>query len=346
MRRGPWLIEGIFIAAEVPGAPLATALANARASAGGTVALENCVERVLGLHADLEAREVFHPDLHGGNLIVRTREAGDEFTLVDLHAIRLLGRCRRGLPWWRERMRAKLAFSLWKLLDRREFEAVLEKLAPGLEARLLEKVHDMERRRLRSRSRRCVLRSSGFRLDRRGAWRVWRRREVPCPELIALADSGVSGPQRLRVDGELLEVCVWRRSWPGWLSEWKNLHALGVRGVPVPRAHACLSRRRLGGRCEAVLVTEDLRDLQRLAGDGVAKDPGSLLNAALATAERLHGHGLSARPARLRVREGPSGVQVLALPMETRIPDRELPVEQRRVERDRLRAMICAADGI
>jgi len=345
-RRGPWLVEGIFIAEEVGGEPFAKALAHARESSAGDAAVRAWVEDLLALHARLETRAVFHPDLHGGNLIARADDPDARLVLVDLHAVRLLGRLGRGLPLWRRRMRTKLAFSLWKLLDRSAFEHALQQLAPGAEARLLAGIRARERRRLRSRSRRCVVPSSAFRRERSGAWRGWRRREVPAPDVLALVASGASGPQRLCVDGELRKVCVWRRAWPAWFREWKGLHALRVRGVPAPRAHACLSRRRLFALREAVLVTEDVEDLQPLAGEGAEAPPAPLLDAAMGTAQRLHAHGLSARPERLRVRVRFSEVEVLALPMEARVPDRALSDSQCRAERERLRSLLGAGDGV
>lgn len=332
-RKGPWLEDAFFIAGEVPGAPYAEALAGLRSELGGVSVL---LRETAALYQRLESAGIVHPDLHAGNLLVRLVGGAPKIALVDLHAIRFPHVATRAA---RRRVRAKLAHSLWQLLDESEFEEALQLLAPGREAVVRRDVVRAERMRLRSRTRRCLLSSTQFERERAGDWKIWRSREVSVAELLALlarTSEGSPHVARLTVGGEPRDVLVWRRPRPGWLSVWKGLHALGVREVPTWTAHACLHRRRLGRLCEAVLVTEHLPDARPLEQ---AHPDEALARAACATAERLHRAGLAARAQRLYARRVEAGWQVLAAPQRGQVPDRPVSSAQASRELAALRAL-------
>jgi hypothetical protein len=332
-RRGPWLVDGFFVAAELAGEPFHDAAMALRSRPGGVAAL--LTETVALYHALANSR-ILHPDLHGGNMLVRDEAGAPRIGLVDLHSLRF----PRVGPLARSRMRRKLAHSLWGVLEDDEFESVLSQLAPGREDALREQVARVERVRLRSRSRRCVIDSTRFAVEREAGWNVWRRREVSQEALLALAADGEpSGARSLEIDGEECPVWLWRRRRPGWLPVWRGLHALGVRGIPTWTAWACLQRRSRGWLREAVLITEPLSGAVRL--DRLDPDlPGEedLMRAALATAGQLHRHGWDARVDVLFARRELEGWQVLCAPRGFRFPDRPLSSARASRELDLLRA--------
>lgn len=254
-RRGPWPGDAWFVAGEVPGLPFREALAGLRAQGPAQVAA--LLGETAALVGRLEAAGLAHPDLHGANLLVREGACGPRVALIDLHALRV-GRLRARLARWRAR--AKLAHSLWLLLREEELALALRLLAPGRERGLARAARRIERRRVRSRSRRCVRSSSGFARERAGGWRVFRRRLVPLQELLRLAADGADrggAPLSLRVNGAPRPVRLVRRRLGGGLADWRRACALEVRGAGAPRVYACLQRRFLGRLREALLVVED-----------------------------------------------------------------------------------------
>jgi len=332
-RSGPWLTDGFFIAAELAGVPYHDAASALRRRPGGMAAL---LRETVSLYHALARSRILHPDLHGGNMLVRDEAGTPHIGLVDLHSLRF----PRVGPFARARMRRKLAHSLWGVLQQDEFESALSQLAPGHESALREQVERVERVRLRSRSKRCVTDSTRFAVEREAEWRIWRRRDVPRETLLALvSDAEPSGPRRIEIDGEKRLVWLWRRERPGWLPVWRGLHALGVREIPTWTAWACLQRRRWGRQREAVLITEPLTGAVRLDRlDAERRGEEGLECAALSTARQLHRCGLDARDDALFARPDARGWQVLCPPRGFRFPDRPLATAQASRELHRLRA--------
>ena len=137
-------------------------------------------------------RGLHHRDLHTNNILVRATEGEKpEVRFIDLHSGRVtkLGARRRmeGL--------VKLTHALRRVSTRTDQLRILQAYngsdpVPGLEGRstfhrLAEGVERLERRRLRSRTRRCVVSSSAFRIDRTDEFRIHRRTEVPTAFLLA-----------------------------------------------------------------------------------------------------------------------------------------------------------------
>jgi hypothetical protein len=330
-RRGPWLTDGFFVAAELAGEPYHDAARALRSRPGGIEAL---LRETVALYHALATSRILHPDLHGGNMLVRDEAGAPRIGLVDLHSLRFP---RLG-PLARSRMRRKLAHSMWGVLQQDEFEAVLSQLAPGREDALREQVARVERVRLRSRSRRCVIDSTRFAVEREADWSVWRRREVSREALLSLASDGAPpGPRTLEIDGEKCLVWLWRRRRPGWIPVWRGLHALRVREIPTWTAWACLQRRRWGRMRDAVLITEPLTGAVRLDRlDAEQRSEEDLTRAVVATARRLHRCGLGARDDALFARREPEAWQVLCAPRGFRFPDRPLPADRASEELDRL----------
>jgi len=335
-RRGPWLHDAFFVADEAPGVPYAELLAALRAESGDVTSL---LGATVDLHDRLRDAGFDHPDLHGGNMLARLDGGTPRIVLVDLHSIRLPRRFPRRSG---SRMCAKLAHALWRLLSDDEFEFALERLALDDAPALRQRVARLERIRLRSRSRRCVLTSTRFARERAGGWAIWRRREVERDALLSLlsrSGGAALAVERLDVGGKTRDVSVWRRIGRSWLPQWKSLHALSVREIPTWQAYACARRRRFGLLRESVLVVEHLPDAIPLDRADPARDAPALQRAALETAARLHRSGLGARPEDLfALREG-SGWRVLRAAVRGAIPDRPVADACASRERDALVAL-------
>ncbi|MEZ6186013.1 MAG: lipopolysaccharide kinase InaA family protein [Planctomycetota bacterium] len=279
------------------------------------------------------AAGVWHPDLHLANFLVRP-DGG--LVTLDLHSVRL-----RGGPLGvgaQVGLLGKLAHS-FGLLDPRTaawgreelewFVAAYAERVPAvgrpdaLFARLWGAAIDLERRRLASRDRRCLVNSTEYAVQGVRGRRMWRRREVSAQTVWLALDEPAQAvvhahPKRrsrietLRAPAELAEQGAelvrklylfphWRARLAGFFGEpqplraWKAARACEVRHVPVPR-HYALVLEGIVPRLGSVLM-EKLADVTMphvwLQGDGVtpgrrqrlARRFGTLLG-------RFHAQGL------------------------------------------------------
>jgi tRNA A-37 threonylcarbamoyl transferase component Bud32 len=242
-----------------------------RARAGGKPEL---LARLAALSLRLHGAGILHRDLHGGNLLVRRRGADYELFVIDLH--RASAGTRPG-PGARLRNLAFFLHSLSKVTDAADRRFFLERYAEGGGGRVGPErapavehaIGRLERRRIASRSRRCVLESSRFTVERSGELRGFRRRDLPRAELdeaLARAEAALApgrpGPDvlkrrkpgrrtelaRVRAGGRALVVKRYApRPLPlgpaRGLGAWKAGNALLVRGVPAAEPLAFVTDR-------------------------------------------------------------------------------------------------------
>jgi tRNA A-37 threonylcarbamoyl transferase component Bud32 len=254
----------------------------------------------------------WHRDLHAGNVLVAPHpETGlPRLVLVDLQKLRVLP---VPVPW---ALRVRdLAFLLPASPEEPETasgQAIAEAYLGEPPARSVEQVGALveraamrrRRRRLRSRGRRCVVPSTGFRIDVARGRRVFRRADVG-PEVVDAAlqahleATGADGSLPTRVEGlrggpppgpsarpfqrgqggdevgspALAPVTVTAfagaglrgGSHPG-MRAWRGAHALLLRGFDTPAPLALVEERRLGWVSRSFLVArwEDVRGLSEL----------------------------------------------------------------------------------
>ena len=246
---GPGITEWVHVARAVDGLRLDERLRELSADPGARRAL---LDATLDLASRLDDAGFVHADLHDGNLLARRGDDLAALTLVDLRAVTrpTLARDRA-----RRAARVKLAHSLWLLLPDDEFEPLLARLGDGDEAGLRQAIADLETVRLRSRTRRCVVESSRFAVERAEGWRVFRRRDLPHDSLLAAVrrlDETTAGGSELRL-GDLDARLQRRRG--SQRRHWLELHGREVRGQPGPRGLAYLERRRAVFRRESLLFT-------------------------------------------------------------------------------------------
>ncbi len=166
-------------------------------AAAAQAARESAIRALAAVLARLHDAGWYHRDFHPGNILVRRSPAGPSpddaprLVLLDLHkAVKLPTATPR-----RARIRdaAQLAHALRDVVpdpDREAFVAAYAALLPpasaaGFPAAVAREEARRERVRLRSRGARCVRRSTGFRIERRGPLRIYRRTDVPAEAVLS-----------------------------------------------------------------------------------------------------------------------------------------------------------------
>jgi len=236
---------------------------------------------------------ISHPDLHPGNFLVT---GDDELAILDLHAAKRVGR----FPAFCQRVRdiAKLQVSMddpaITVRDRVRFaraylgdDAAREELS-ALLYHAYNYAGYLREKHIRSRSRRCVVKSKVYTNERTSLGRVFRKRAMPLEAVakaLALHRRVLAG----EAEGEVLKsarktnvtfvpmdgslgverLCVkeWVRPALAMLlpkrlrhrpamRSWRASLGLAVRGVPAPEAHALVMGR---GR-RSYVIMEALRD--------------------------------------------------------------------------------------
>ena len=366
-------VESFLVTLGVTGVGLHAMLESFAVSSGEDNAARRMrLTRALGdlLHALHESR-ISHPDLHGGNLLVL--EPNDELFTMDLHAVRLY----RRLP-----QRARLqnvgfvcaAFNdpVLTATDRLRFIHAYAGtgLTRGGLRRLMDavgvRVQRILERRVRSRSRRCMVHSSVFTNERTPQGRVYRQRTMPVEETLravelhrdVLAGKGAGEILAQTAHGALTAI-EWgrppgdRRLWVRrfvagkWarllparlrhragLAAWKASLGLAVRGIAAPEALAFI----LGKGAESHLIMHPVEDavpldawLRRMACTPPAARR-KLLRAAAASWDRYFRSAIVHRrltPEHILVRETADGPQFVLCGLEhVRFP-RRAPLDRK-----------------
>lgn len=231
---------------------------------------------------------LFHQDLHAGNILVGMD--GKKLYLIDLHRSRFLRSISKRRSTWNL---AQLFYSLKGWLSREEKKAFLqgyddeEDVFKGGLEQGLEKIgrqeEKMQRRHMRSRTKRCLKESGGFYVVKEDGWRIWGRREWKLQQLLkivarhrAIVAKGKEG--LIKADHRTAitlfgyketRLCVKEYRCQGLWQSWKELfrgskarrgwlmgNGLVVRGIGEIIPQALLERRRRGLLQEAFLIME------------------------------------------------------------------------------------------
>jgi tRNA A-37 threonylcarbamoyl transferase component Bud32 len=281
-----------------------------------------------------------HRDFHGGNLLVNGPPERPRLHLIDLHSARRRGRVSERARW---RDLVKLLHSLRADATSDERLRIAEAYAQAadaptrvarwradgtLGARIEGALADLERVRVKSRTARCLVRSTAFDVSRVAGCRVHHLRTLAAADAVALAeahcrDVAARAPgvlkdqrrsalsrQRLGAQGVIVKQyrdVGWERVRnlvrPRALSAWVAGHGLRVRGFDAAQPLALVLRGRGLAMRDAFLVMEDLDPARR--ADLVALDryagreaparrteKRALVAAAAALVRRLHAAGV------------------------------------------------------
>jgi tRNA A-37 threonylcarbamoyl transferase component Bud32 len=322
------------------------------------------LQRAAQFIARVHGEGVFHGDLHAGNLLVAGTK-GDRLYLLDLHRVRWGRRLTWGQRLWNL---AQLLGSLGDLDPGEETGFVRAYLAregggrePGSVLGTLKGLREgMARRHQRSRTRRCLVESSGFVARRSGQWRFFARRGFPlgafprilqdarsviCPtdgRSLKLARESRVTAHLTHVGGRPLDLCVKEYPYRGLLHAvrcsikpsrarafWKGCWGLRVRGFGVPDPHLMWERRRLGVLLGCGVITEMVR-LGRGMDRYVRETPPSvwrpLIPFLAETLARMHATGVFHRDLKagnVLIEAGGQGRRVVFLDLEAvRFPRR------------------------
>lgn len=253
--------------------------------------------------AGLHTAGVTHPDLHPGNLLIRTGPDGPSFFLIDVHDIQLGRPLKRGA-----RARNLVLFNRWFQLrtnrsDRLRFwRAYAEPVVDPEEARRIERATDRSVIGLwASRDGRCLRENRHFRQVGRGSLTGFMVRDLELGSVASfLADPdapfAAEGSEILKASRSAT-VCVvtvptaagpramvYKRFQvtdatdylaalfrpPPALRSWQNGHALIDRGLPTPRPWLVLHRKCMGVPGVGYLLTDFLPETRHLR-DAVQK---------------------------------------------------------------------------
>lgn len=188
---------------ELPGA----SLLGPRLVAAAPPELGALLDALASLAGRLHDAGLWHRDLHTGNVLVaEAAGAAPDLALVDVQRVRALP---FALPAaLRARDLALLYYDLGLLVgDARE--QLLARYPGSVSVSAVARAAARYgRRRLRSRGRRCVRSSTGFRVERAGSLRIYRRADAPAEAIHAVLEAHRSkapasrrGPVRTRIEG-------------------------------------------------------------------------------------------------------------------------------------------------
>ncbi len=222
---------------------------------------------------------LLHRDFQPGNVLVQTEGGSWKFNLIDLHAAGAGRLTRRREAWALAKLLGDLSKEWLDLADRRRFLDVYLDGRPdaGLAADV-ERLIGWERSRvMNKRSRLCLENSEQFAVERKGPWKVFRRRTVRLDDVLAVVEKGVrtvpvegSGPMSLHVKHisgisvgqNLKDIFQGSRGRCAYAA----LAGFEFRGLDAPVPVALVESRPNGMLRGSFLVTERIEDAADLAG--------------------------------------------------------------------------------
>ncbi len=294
--KGVVLAGAVITGAIADAYPLVEALSGEKGFCAG-IPREDFVREMGRFVARLHAARIFHHDLHGDNILVLPRPGSPGWYLLDLHRLNWSRSPSLGERLWNL---AQLLVSLAGRLTPIEEEEILREylmsaqqavsLSEGL-ARVRRQKEKITGRHERSRTRRCLVESSGFKVLRVDRMKVFSRREFPSgilqdllqearsvkepydPRALKLSPtSRLTSHQRL-LDGNPYRLCVKEYPRRGFLHTlrsslvqskarrfWRGWWGLRVRGFGVPEGYLLWEARRLGLVVGCGVVTEAVEE--------------------------------------------------------------------------------------
>lgn len=261
--------------------------------------MDELLESLGGLVRWLHSAGFWHPDMHTGNVLVDSRVIPPKLWLVDLHSVGHASRLSH-----RRRMKdlAKLIFSLRGFLEEPQLRKLLAAYEPGtaeneirqLLAKLLKACDSLDKRRVRSRSKRCLKTSGRFVVERKGDKKLYRRREFDADTVLNAVNRheeacSVKGPEFVKAtskssmtsfslaERDATRVYVKEFSNSGFVKfmetvfythrgkrAWKAANRLGVLGIPCAEPVALVERRGFGMLQASYLLMENIPEADQL----------------------------------------------------------------------------------
>lgn len=240
-----------------------------------------------------------HPDFHAGNVLIESGGSHPRLCLIDLHAVR---RVLGAIPYGRMADLAKLVHALRGSLDESQFMQVLAGYRPEASEtelrRMLRKIFaatdSLERRRIVSRSKRCLKTSGSFVVERSGERKIYRNRDFSDEMVVdalrrhkeVLASEGPGLVKRTSKSALTLFTMSGLEGRNVYVKEfenrgfkrrletlfyvhrgkrgWKAGHMLKILGVPCSEPLALVEERKNGMLDTSYLIMEEITGADRL----------------------------------------------------------------------------------
>lgn len=286
-RRFGILLESALLTEEAPDSrPLSEVLRSC-----GDAARDGLLRKLAGLARDFHDKGWYHCDLHVGNVLVSGPAEEGGLVLLDLHRARRveglsLGQRLENLAMIWASIRTMAPPRALRNLLRTYGDELAEIMADpeGCLRWVERRVEEMARTRFRSRTRRCLVNSSGFEVTVRKGDRIYRKRSVPEGALMKAIEEHIGGGAelvkssggasvsraRMEIEGKEIRVCV-KENVYGLIGGIKGLfcptrgraawvagHGLGVRGVKTCNMLGLVEKRAFGLVRRSYLVMEEI----------------------------------------------------------------------------------------
>ncbi|NQU07472.1 MAG: hypothetical protein HQ583_02840, partial [Candidatus Abyssubacteria bacterium] len=268
-------------------------------SSTGPEKQDGFLESLGGLIRRMHSAGFWHPDLHTGNLLVDSGVVPPKLWLVDLHSV---GRSSKISSRRRMADLAKLISSLRNLLDESQLCEVLAAYEPDaterevkeMLSRLLKAADSIQKRRLKSRSKRCLKTSGKFVVEKVGNNKLYRRRELETEAVLDVVKRhkeirALKGAELVKSTsksalttfsltwGNEEDIYVKEFNNRGFIKlleavfhvhrgkrAWKTGHLLRLLKVPCAELRALVEERRFGFMRASYLIMKEIPDATRL----------------------------------------------------------------------------------
>jgi tRNA A-37 threonylcarbamoyl transferase component Bud32 len=259
-RNGAWITESVLVTRS-----LAPCVSLAESLRGGDPGVEESLQEAGRIIRRLHNAGYLHRDLHTGNLLVSSGESARKVCLVDLQKMVRIG-------WVPRTLQIRDLTGLLSTLDSRQRRLFAEAYcgeppmieSVGFREKIEAKIPRWIRARLASRSRRCLVSSSRFRVEKFGraadlhdrlkrgevAENGWVIKSSSATFVTRQGFPGEAGEEFVAVKsysnrGPLSILWSWLRSRRG-RQAWRNGHTLRLLGLDTPQPIALVEGRRFG----------------------------------------------------------------------------------------------------
>jgi tRNA A-37 threonylcarbamoyl transferase component Bud32 len=240
-----------------------------------------------------------HPDLHTGNILVKDDGSSPSLWIIDLHSAAGPSPLSR-----RARMAnlAKMIFSLRGFLNESQLREILAAYDPeagsqeqgNMLIKLLDAADSLQKKRVKSRSKRCLKTSGKFVVEKVGSKKLYRRREFDADTVLGFVNChreihAAKGAQLIKATSKSVLTCFPlpdRKEENIYVKEfnnrglirlletilythrgrrsWKAGHLLLWTGIPTADLIALVEQREFGVAADSYLVMKEIPNATRL----------------------------------------------------------------------------------
>jgi len=233
------------------------------------------IRRLAGLISSIHSKGIFYRDLHGGNILVYLNEKQNlHFSFIDLHKAKFLP----FLPMWfkiydlaklLQTFSPKTTDAFYFFTEYAKNSLILPDDIKKYATKIKRRVSKLQTKHIRSRTKRCMIKSSGFVVIKRKGQRAYLRKEYDKTLDLILRHIKINTNQKssilkeskksklfwLSIDNDQMakKICVKKDLHPGFFYKIKNImrnsrakrswiasNGLRVRGISTPESIALI----------------------------------------------------------------------------------------------------------